>query len=131
MRLISIFTIALFTFSCSSNQSSQSKINTLEVSEKLIKGQTTQAQVIENFGAPDIVEKTPEGDMWAYNRHANESKSMGAGVTHYIAAAGLWNWTGLSMHGDQSSSSTNTASLVLYFGTNKKLRTYSYRTEKY
>jgi hypothetical protein len=130
MKFIAFISL-LLTISCASEKSSQSKINSLEISEKLIKGKTTQAQVIENFGAPDIVEKSPEGDMWAYNRHANESSSLGGGVSHYIAAAGLWNFTGINVDGEKSSSSTNTATLVLYFGSSKKLKTYSYRTERF
>lgn len=131
MKLTTLITIALLTIACSSNKASQSKINSLEVSEKLVKGKTTQAQVLENFGAPDIVEKAPEGDMWAYNRHSNESSSVGGGISHHIYSAALWNWTGVSIGGDKSTSSTNTASLVLYFDAQKKLRTYTYRTERF
>jgi len=130
MKLISLICILFFSIACSSTKTSQSKINALEVSDKLIKGKTTQAQALESFGAPDIVEKTPEGDMWAYNRRNNESSSVGAGVTHFIRAAGWWNWTGASASSDSSSSSTNTASLVLYFS-KKTLTHYSYRTEKF
>jgi hypothetical protein len=130
MKIIQITLLALLSISCAS-KSSQSKINSLEVSEKLVKGKTTQSQVLESFGAPDIVEKTPEGDMWGYNRHANESGSMSANVTHYISSAALWNWTGMSLGGGQSSSSTKTASLVLYFGKDKKLATYTFRTERF
>lgn len=131
MKSINLLLLVLITTSCASDKSSQTKINALEISEKLVKGKTTQAQVLENFGAPDIVEKTPEGDMWAYNRHANESKSMGGGVSHYISSAALWNWTGMHVGADQSSSSTNTASLILYFQRNKTLSTYTYRTERF
>lgn len=130
MKLLQITLIALLSISCAS-KSSQSKINSLEVSEKLAKGKTTQAEVLENFGAPDIVEKTPEGDMWAYNRHTNESGSVGGNVSHYISQAALWNWTGMSIGGSQSSSSTKTASLVLYFGKDKKLATYTFRIERF
>jgi hypothetical protein len=130
MKLILLLTLFI-TVSCASEKASQSKINSLEISEKLVKGETTQAQVIENFGAPDIVEKSPEGDMWAYTRYANENKSNGASISHYIAAAGLWNFTGVGLNTDKSTSSTNTASLVLYFTPSKKLRTYNYRTEKF
>lgn len=131
MKILALTSLLFFSIACSSDKPSQSRINSLEISEKLIKGKTTQTQVIETFGAPDIVEKTPDGSMWAYNRRANESSSLGGGVSHYIAAAGLWNWTGMNVNGEQSSSSTNNASLVLYFGANKTLRTYTYRTEKY
>ncbi len=130
MKLVSLLAVLALSVSCSSS-SSQSKINSLEISEKLVKGKTTQTQVLENFGTPDIVEKTPEGDMWAYGRHSNESKSVGGGVSHYITSAALWNWTGVHLNGEQSSSSTKTASLVLYFSGDKTLKTYTFRTEKF
>jgi hypothetical protein len=80
---------------------------------------------------PDIVEKTPEGDMWGYNRHSSESSSVGANVSHYFTSAALWNLTGASLGGDKSSAATKTASLIMYFNPDKKLRTYSYRTERF
>ncbi|MCM2349951.1 MAG: hypothetical protein NDI69_08010 [Bacteriovoracaceae bacterium] len=131
MKFVTLLTVLIISVSCSSQKASQTKINSLEISDKLVKGKTTQSQVLENFGAPDIVEKTPEGDMWAYSRHSNESGSVGGGVSHYISSAALWNWTGVHLNGDQSSTSTKTASLVLYFATNKTLKTYTFRTEKY
>lgn len=131
MKILTIAFIALIFVSCSSTKDSQTKINALEVSEKLVKGKTTQAQVLESFGAPDIVEKTSEGDMWAYNRTSSESSSFGANAVHYMNAAGFWNWTGLGASGDKSSSSSKTASLVLHFSLNKTLANYTFRTEKY
>ena len=130
MKLLTLSLIALLTVACSTTKDSQSKINALEVSDKLIKGKTTQTQVLENFGAPDIVEKTPEGDMWAYNRRANESNSVGGGISHY-AYTGFWAWSGINLNGDKSTSSTKTASLVLHFNKSKTLSTYTYRTEKF
>lgn len=130
MKLITLITLAILTVACSSNKAGQTKINSLEVSEKLVKGQTTQAKVLEDFGAPDVVEKTPEGDMWAYSRFANERESMGAGAYHY-ASIFASTWTGMSLDADKSSSSTKTASLVLYFNKDKILKTYTFRTEKF
>lgn len=130
MKFLTIAFIALISVSCSSTKDSQTKINALEVSEKLVKGKTTQSQVLESFGAPDIVEKTSEGDMWAYNRSSSESSSVGASVSRYFSSS-WWNWTGVGVSGDQSSSSTKTASLVVHFDKNKTLANYSFRTEKY
>lgn len=130
MKLFILITLAVLSVSCSSSKPSQTKINALEVSDKLVKGKTTQAKVLENFGAPDVVEKTPEGDMWAYNRHANENDSMSAGASHY-ASVFLTGWTGMEIGGSKSTSSTKSASLILYFNAQKTLRTYTFRTEKY
>lgn len=131
MKLLTLTFVLLISAACSSNKPSQSKINALEVTDKLVKGQTTQTKVLEDFGAPDVVEKSPEGDVWAYSRYANESDSVSGGVSHYISSAAFWNWTGMSLDGGKSSSSTKTASLILYFNAKKILKTYTYRTEKY
>lgn len=132
MKFLSLILITFLAVACSSDKASQTKINALEVSDKLVKGTTTQAQVLEDFGTPDVVEKTPEGDMWAYARRANENSSVGGGITHYIStAASFWSFAGMNVNGDKSSSSTKTASLVLHFHKNKTLRTYNFRTEKY
>lgn len=131
MKVLTLISILFLTVACSSNKASQSKINALEVTEKLQKGKTTQAQVLENFGTPDVLEKTPEGDMWAYNRHANESNSIGGGVSHLIASNSLLAWTGLDIGGSSDTSSTKTASLIIWFNKNKTIRTYNFKTEKY
>jgi len=131
MKFITLVCLSLLTVACASQNPSHSKINSLEVSEKLTKGVTTQAQVIENFGTPDVVEKTPEGDMWGYNRTSGESQSMGASASHYIGSAALWNWTGVGLSADQGSSSTKTASLTVFFNKNKVVSTYSFRTERF
>ena len=131
MKIVTFLMITVFTVACSSNKASQTKINSLEVSEKLVKGKTTQRQVLEDFGAPDVVEKTPEGDMWAYSRYSNESDSVGGGMSHYVSQAALWNLTGVSVGGDKSTSSTKTASLVVYFNSQKVVQTYTFRTEKF
>lgn len=131
MKLLSLILTLFFTIACSSDKAGQTKINSLEVSDKLVKGQTTQAQVLETFGAPDVVEKTPGGDMWAYSRYSNENDSIGGGISHYVWGAGLWNLTGFNVNGDKSTSSTKTASLVVYFNKRKVLANYTFRTEKY
>ena len=131
MKLFTLTFILLISAACSSSKPSESKINALEVTDKLVKGETTQAKVLEDFGTPDVVEKSPEGDVWAYSRYASESGSVAGGVSHYISSAALWNWTGMSLDGGKSSSSTKTASLILYFNAKKVLKTYTYRTEKY
>lgn len=130
MKFLTFVFAALISASCSSTKDSQTKINALEVSEKLVKGKTTQAQVLESFGAPDVVEKTSEGDMWAYSRKSSEDSSIGASFAHY-SPINFWDWSRTGVSGDTSSSSTKTASLVLHFHTNKTLANYTYRTEKY
>ena len=131
MKLISLLCLSVLFISCASKNESHSKINSLEVSEKLTKNVTTQSQVLETFGTPDVVEKTPHGDMWGYNRQSSESESSGVAAVHYISSTAFWNWTGIGASSDSSSSSTKTASLTIFFNKNKVLETYSFRTERF
>lgn len=110
MNKILLSIIALSFIACSSNKSQHSSINSVNVTEQL--------------------EKTPEGDMWAYNRHSNESQSLGGSISHY-AWTGWTALSGMRTGGDQSTSSTKNVSLVLYFGKNKVLQNYSFRTERF
>lgn len=130
MKFITLITLTLLLTACASEKSQHSSINSVNVNDTLVKGKSTQAQIIESFGTPDIAEKTPDGDMWAYNRHSNESQSVGGGVSHY-AWTGLSYFSGVNVGGDKSSSSTKNSSLILYFNKNKILQNYTFRTERF
>jgi outer membrane protein assembly factor BamE (lipoprotein component of BamABCDE complex) len=129
MKFITLTLLSLLAISCASKDS-QSKINNLEVTEKLVKGKTTQTEILETFGAPEVVEKTESGDVWGYVRYANESSSVGGGATHYAGAV-LMYWTGINVSGDKSSSSTKTNSLVIHFDKNKVVKNYTFRSERF
>lgn len=130
MKFITLITLTLFITACASEKSQHSSINSVNVTDTLVKGKSTQAQIIETFGTPDIAEKTPEGDMWAYSRHSNESNSVGGSVSHYAWTG--WSYlSGVNVGGDQSSSSTKNSSLILYFNKSKVLQTYTFRTERF
>src|SRR6478609_2448473 len=106
MKNFTLIAIVLLSFSCSSSKPSATKVNALEVTDKLVKGKTTQAQVLENFGAPDIVEKTPEGDMWAYHRQNSETNSAGGGFTQYIPTGYFYALNNIHGGADKTTSST-------------------------
>lgn len=130
MKFIALISLLVLSISCSSQKSQLSTINSKDVSEKLIKNSTTQAQVLENFGTPDVVEKSSEGEMWGYNRRTEETTSTSAGISRYSSAF-LATWTGVDVSGGQSASATKSASLLIYFKSNKTLRTYTFRTERF
>ena len=131
MKSFFLLSITFFIVSCSTQKDGQTKVNALEVTENLVKGKTTQAQALETFGAPEVVEKSPDGDMWAYNKHSNESQSQGGSISHRVFYDYFWRWSGVDINADTSTTSTKTASLVLYFNTNKILANYTFRTDKY
>ena len=55
-------------------------------------GKTTQAQLIETFGAPDMVtEDGSKEDIWAYNQRKSESSNSGisSGMLAFLPIAPL------------------------------------------
>jgi len=50
--------------------------------EKLVSGVTTQGEVLETFGAPNIITRDREGrESWAYERSRFTSSSQGGALT--------------------------------------------------
>ena len=55
--------------------------------EKLVSGVTTQGEVLETFGAPNIITRDREGrESWAYERSRFTSSSQGGALTIVTAA---------------------------------------------
>ncbi len=78
----------------------------------LKKGQTTQQQVIEAFGAPNITTLSSGGmEVWTYQRHASEGSSRAG-----FATVGL---AGFSSTGFESSSRNMT--LIIKFDSSKRV----------
>ena len=62
----------------------QNKLTAGQVSLTLKKNSTTQQQVIEAFGSPNLVTQSADGDeIWTYQKHAvvSNSSSSGFGAT--------------------------------------------------
>jgi outer membrane protein assembly factor BamE (lipoprotein component of BamABCDE complex) len=45
----------------------------------LIKGKTTQTEVLEKFGSPNIASTDGDLEVWTYQKHGVSSKSSGVG----------------------------------------------------
>ncbi|MHC5212071.1 MAG: hypothetical protein ACYTG2_15235 [Planctomycetota bacterium] len=55
----------------------------------LVQGQTTKAEVLEVFGAPNLTTRDAEGqEVWTYERSAREAKSNSAYATVFLAGVG-------------------------------------------
>jgi len=95
------------------------------VKTKLIVGKTTQAEVLELFGPPDLVTKQGKGEMWGYDKVSREvaeaATGMSMGATALFGGAGggvLGGILGGVGGGAQESrrvESTTTVFLLIYF----------------
>jgi len=94
----------------------------------LVPGQTTQTQVVETFGAPNLVTRTADGtETWTYERVAYDSSWMGGGGG--VGAGGIPGGPavvggGLGFGGGTSSSGSRTVTLIVYFDSTDHVRDY-------
>ena len=52
-------------------------------------GKTTQAEIMEIFGPPDMITKSGRGEMWGYDKVSREVASAAVGATSGVGAGGL------------------------------------------
>lgn len=114
------FTTALMLlFGCVTQvQKSQSNSNLSYgmVKSNIIKGQTTQAEVMQMFGAPNLVTKNKsDNEVWNYNRMAFERvDGMDAGAAIF--------WAGAKA---VTVSTTKSFDLIIIFDNNDIVKDYS------
>ncbi len=94
----------------------------------LVPMQTTQQEVVETFGAPNLVTRTADGtETWTYERVAYDSSWMGGGGG--VGAGGIPGGPavvggGLGFGGGTSSSGSRTVTLIVYFDAADRVRDY-------
>jgi outer membrane protein assembly factor BamE (lipoprotein component of BamABCDE complex) len=84
MRFIfSLFILVLFVSCNTATQEydRNSGITHGTVQLHLRKGVTTQTEVLEKFGSPNIVSSNGDLEVWTYQKHGTTSKSANAGAT--------------------------------------------------
>lgn len=96
------------------------------VSMNLVVGQTTQAQVLEVFGAPNIV--TMDGqrnEVWSYQRHAT--------VTQSSAGSNYWTivFFGGGQYAEGFQQSQRTITLIIKFNKDKVVSDFHSRTSDF
>ncbi len=94
IKFSSFLYLLLFTllvFSCSSNQTQskqKSNLTFATIKKHIIKNKTSQAEVIELLGSPNITSKTKNGrEVWTYSRQSTDSKAGGSGWTAIFAGS--------------------------------------------
>ena len=126
-KLLSIY-LLLTLVSCSTapETKTENPFNAVTLKEKLIEGKTTQAQVLETFGAPEITTTDEsEEEIWTYAKHSyqNERNSFGVDALGLLIPSPLdFMWVDAST--SKSESSTKTLSVTIRFDKNKIVRSY-------
>ncbi|MCK5219013.1 hypothetical protein KAR10_05790 [bacterium] len=110
------------TFSRQNEPVQKSNLTMGTVKTEIIKGETTQAEILKLFGAPNITTKNRDDDeVWNYNKMSYQSKTGADGGTFI-----LWG-------GSRAMSSTTTKSfdLIIIFGKNDVVKDYSVISASY
>lgn len=129
-NLMSLILTALLVTSCASNSKDPKPVNVFDpvtLKEILVEGKSTQAQILQKLGAPDITtEDQSKKDVWVYNKNKQESGGSGFGLGGALAMlpgpiSSIGGMFGSAKH-ESSSASVN---LVLIFNRNKVLSSYT------
>ena len=115
---IALFSLMFSLIGCATPPTKTDEGTTLtygEVKRQITKGVTTQAEVLNVFGSPNLVSKNKEDkEVWAYNRMSYETAS-GAGGASLIIIGGSR---------AVSSSTTKSFDLIITFDKNSVVEDY-------
>lgn len=118
-----LLTLIFFAAGCASVQPVQKGNLTPGMAKtKIIKGETTQSEILEVFGAPNIVTKNKSGnEVWTYDRMSVEKGTSDVYGTLIIVGG----------TGSRSSASTRTFTLMIEFGDDEIVKDFSYRSSAF
>ena len=127
-KTIFIALIAFLLASCSSYKYGQNAEPTQKsnltfgvVKSKIEKGKTTQAEILNIFGSPNLVTKNKSNDeVWSYNRMSVQERAGSSGVVVSFLS-------GATTGGARASASTSSQSfdLIITFDENDVVKDYS------
>lgn len=122
-RIFLVVLASLLLIGCASVQPVQKGNLTPGMAEtKIIKGQTTQNEILEVFGAPNIITKNKSGnEVWTYDKASIETGTSDVYGTILIAGG----------VGSRSSTSARTFTLMIEFDENKVVKDFSYRSSAF
>jgi hypothetical protein len=87
----------------------------------IVKNQTTQAQITEVFGPPDLVTHKDDMQVWTYDKTNYDYQSSSGYLTVIFAGIG----------GDTVRASSRSTVLIIYFDNNDKVIDYRLSAVKY
>lgn len=87
----------------------------------IVKGQTTQTQVLETFGPPDLVTHKDSQDVWTYDKTTYDYQARSGYLTVLFAGTS----------GDRVQSSSRSTMLIIYFDGHDVVSDYRLSALKY
>lgn len=115
------------------SQSGPSALTPGAAKKHIVPGRTTQAEVIEIFGTPNVITRKEGGEMWVYDKVSSlqTSAAFGAG-----GLGGGWGSSGFGAGGlaggvGSTERSETTVMLIIYFDENDVVRDYKMSQTKF
>ena len=96
-------------------------------------GETTQAQVVEVFGTPNVITRKDGGEMWVYDKVSSKTTSAAFGAGGVGGGAGHSGFGGGGLAGGVGSTerSETTVMLIIYFDERDIVRDYKISQTKF
>ncbi|MDP2905945.1 MAG: hypothetical protein Q8O22_06585 [Candidatus Omnitrophota bacterium] len=108
------------------------------VKKNLIKGQTTQAEILNLFGAPNITTKNKTGEeVWSYDKISVTKEDMAAGLSIGGGGLGLGGGGvsgiggGAGVGGSNSSTSSRSITLIITFDEKDIVKDYAVMAQEF
>lgn len=135
LKLIILLLCCLFfTFGCystkSTDEDSANMLTAGMIKSKVIKGRTSQKEVLKIFGAPNVINKTASGlETWTYDRQTYDSNSSANGCLGLYGGSNALGMGAVSQ--STSSSGSRSITLQIEFDSNDIVKDYSYESRKF
>lgn len=131
-----VFAVSLLTLSvsgCSASQSKSSALTPGAAKKHIVPGQTTQAEVVEIFGTPNVITQKDGYEMWVYDKVSSKTTSaaFGAGGLGGGWGSGGFGGGGISGGVGSTERSETTVMLIVYFGDHDVVRDYKISQTKF
>ncbi len=115
------------------SQSNPSALTPGAAKKHILPGQTTQAEVIEVFGTPNVITRKDGGEMWVYDKVSSKTTSAAFGAGGVGAG---WNHSGFGGGGlaggvGSTERSETTVMLIIYFDENDVVKDYKMSQTKF
>lgn len=127
---ICLLICSLFLLGACASKSSKNSLNKMEIEKSLKKGVTTQEQVLEIFGSPNVVTTNSSGqEIWSYIQSSSQSsdKSIGLGAISWLAKDYM-SW--IDVGGGKSETSTQNVTLNVYFSKKHILQSFQFQSQR-
>lgn len=123
-KLLMALAVLTALVGCSSSNTvpkQKSNLTVGMIKTKVVEGKTSQTEILELFGSPNLITTNSEGkEVWTYNKSAYESDSSST-------SASFAPFFGIGVSGSSSSSRASTSSMDVIITFNKRGIVEKYR----